>query len=216
MMPLSFRYNAKTYDYEQGAKWARAVEIPIFWDIITREVQREDKLPVILEVGNVMAHYRPEIYHWDDYDVLDLFEHDKRNPDIINQDATFWRPDAAKYSMIISISTLEHIGQARYWGTDQRFQPMAAALNLYTWALTPGGRFIFSIPLRFRAAADDLVWRTFPRARAHFLRKTGQHEWRQVQKKVARRIKHYGRPYPGANGLAIVEVEKRLDNNAVM
>lgn len=209
MRPTEFTIDgeAEAYQYEQDAKWARTIEIPIFKRILDQEFAKTDnKLRIILEVGNVMSHhtgYGPG----DHYDVLDLYEH---APDVLNYDATFWQPGAANYSLIISISTLEHIGQARYGGQDQAYQPMAAAYNLFTWSLAPGGRMIFSIPLKYRGGADLLVWDAFPDTwtRKWFFRNIGHGEWRQNNEQQIRTIKHYGKPWPGANALAIVQVQK--------
>ena len=207
MKPKKFLFKAEQYEYYQAGKWARAVEIPIFERIIHRELIRTDRhYPMILEVGNVMQNHT-DFGPSEHYDVLDLYEH---GPGVVNKDATFWRTGANNYSLIISVSTFEHIGQGRYEGADQLFRPMAAALNLFTWCLASHGKMIFSIPLKYRRAGDIMVWNAFPEdwTRTNFLRNCGNGVWEQVSRKEARRIGYYGKPYPGANGLAIVQVQK--------
>src|SRR3989344_2625515 len=113
---LYYRYflSGRTFPY-RGRQWRyffhpynrtysneRCVEIAIACSIITQEANKR-----ILEVGNVLSHYAKC-----DWDILDKFETGDR---IINQDAADWQPQG-KYDLIISISTLEHIG----WGDDVR------------------------------------------------------------------------------------------------
>lgn len=194
----NFIFNDKVYEYAD-AEWAQAIELPIFWRRIRQTYKDPDKQ--VLEVGSVLDN------NW--HDVLDLYKH---GDGIMNYDAAFWRPKALQcYDLIISISTFEHIGHAKY-GTDQVCKPMAAALNLYSWALAPGGTMLFSISLRYRPASDWLVWNVFPpqMAKIGFLRKIGHDTWRQIDAKAARKVRYYGKPYPGANCIAIIEVIKPL------
>lgn len=205
-----FSLDGKVYEYEPGAKWARAIEIPIFKAMLEKEFAREDlALPIVLEVGNVMSNFDRRFGPGDHYDVLDLYEH---APGVLNYDATYWRPGAANYSLIISISTFEHIGQARYGGGDQAYQPMAAAYNLFTWSLRPGGTMLLSIPLKYRAGGDLLVWDAFPdrNIKRWFFRKVDRDQWRQVDASAARKVEYYGKPFAGANGLAILQIQKPM------
>jgi hypothetical protein len=103
MSRKTFIFNGKTYYYfvhKYNTTWKneRAVEVPIIWDIV-REHYRQGKR--VLEVGNVLSHYF-RIFH----DVLDKYEVAEG---VINQDVVDFKP-AWKYDLIVSISTLEHVG----------------------------------------------------------------------------------------------------------
>src|SRR4030042_260073 len=74
----------------------RAIEIPIFLKII-----KEHRGKRILEVGNVLSHYVSY-----QHDILDKYEKGKN---IINKDVVDFHPKE-KYDLILSISTLEHVG----------------------------------------------------------------------------------------------------------
>ena len=74
----------------------RAIEVPIVWKIVSEYSEGR-----ILEVGNVLSHYF-SVCH----DILDKYE---KADGVINQDVVnFWAPN--KYELIVSISTLEHVG----------------------------------------------------------------------------------------------------------
>lgn len=55
----------------------------------------------ILEVGNVLSHYFPV-----NHDIVDKYE---KADGVINQDVIDFYP-SKRYDLIISISTLEHVG----------------------------------------------------------------------------------------------------------
>src|SRR5215207_4369431 len=74
----------------------RAVELPIAW----RRVRRTDATST-LEIGNVLSNYFP-VRHL----VVDKYE---RVPGVINEDVVDFSPPG-KYDLIVSISTLEHVG----------------------------------------------------------------------------------------------------------
>ncbi len=96
-----FTFNKRTYRYfchSYGSTWAneRAVEVPIIWEEVRKhEAQR------ILELGNVLSHYYP-VHH----DIVDKYEKSAgvTNVDILDLDTS------KDYDLIVSISTVEHIG----------------------------------------------------------------------------------------------------------
>ena len=89
-----FHYFYHFYNNTYGAE--RCVEIPVVRSMLSA-ANNED----ILEVGNVLKHY-----YWFPHDVLDKYE---KAPGVINQDVVEFAP-RKKYSTIVSISTLEHVG----------------------------------------------------------------------------------------------------------
>ena len=97
----TFVFNGHTYPYlyhfcNKTWKNERGVEIPIFRDILLRHQAAR-----ILEVGNVLSHYFP-VHH----EVVDKYE---VAPIVINQDIVEFAP-TERYDLILSISTLEHVG----------------------------------------------------------------------------------------------------------
>jgi hypothetical protein len=96
-----FAFNGQNFSYFYhwyNKTWRneRAVEVPIIWNIVKKYKRKR-----ILEVGNVLSHYYP-IRH----EILDKYE---KAPGVINLDVVDFKP-AKKYDLIISISTLEHVG----------------------------------------------------------------------------------------------------------
>ncbi len=167
----SFEYDGKNYRYlfhPLNTTWlnARAVEIPIFIDIINTHTKSK-----ILEIGNVLNHY---IDH--SHDVLDLYE---QYPGVTNEDAAYFIPNS-KYDLIISISTMEHIGR------DDESQNSAKALtainNILNNMLNPSGIFIFSIPLGYNIDLDKYLTSSKPELiKTLCLRKLANVEWKEIE-----------------------------------
>ncbi len=142
----TFRFDGREYEYlyhpyNRTWKNERGVEIPIFREILLQhESQR------ILEVGNVLSHYFP-IQH----DVVDKYE---VSPGVINKDIVEFIPQH-KYDLIVSISTLEHVG----W--DEQPQEPAKLLqaieHLRSACLAPGGNLVASLPVGYNKFFDGLL-----------------------------------------------------------
>ena len=142
----TFRFDGREYEYlyhpyNRTWKNERGVEIPIFRE---RLLQHQGKR--ILEVGNVLSHYFP-IQH----DVVDKYE---VSPGVINKDIVEFVPQH-KYDLIVSISTLEHVG----W--DEQPQEPAKLLqaieHLRSTCLAPGGSLVASLPVGYNKFFDGLL-----------------------------------------------------------
>jgi len=142
----TFQFDGKTYEYlyhRYNKTWTneRGVEIPIF-----RELLRQFQGKRILELGNVLAHYCP-VHH----DIIDKYE---VAPGVMNQDIVEFTPQQ-KYDLIISISTLEHVG----W--DEQPQEPAKLLqaieHLRSACLASSGRLVASLPIGYNRYFDDLL-----------------------------------------------------------
>lgn len=135
------KYEYLYHSYNRTWKNERGVEIPIFREIL---LQHEGKR--VLEVGHVLAHYFP-IQH----DVVDKYE---VSPGAINQDIVEFAP-RQKYDLIVSISTLEHVG----W--DEQPQEPAKLLqaieHLRDRCLAPGGQIVVSLPVGYNKFFDGLL-----------------------------------------------------------
>lgn len=97
-----FLFNKKLYNYyiapyNNTHRNERKVEIPIIVDYI-----RKYPTESILEVGNVLSHYFSNATH----DIVDKYE---QAINVLNEDIVDYGSNK-KYDLIISISTLEHVG----------------------------------------------------------------------------------------------------------
>jgi len=145
LMGEKFRFNGIEYEYfdhqyNETKKKERAVEIPIAWDVVQRYQGKS-----ILEVGNVLGHYF-SIQH----EVLDKYE---ISPGVINEDVTVFNP-SKKYDLIMSISTLEHVGWEE---TPQDTSKIFPALNNLKTLLADGGELFMTIGLGQNNDLDQFI-----------------------------------------------------------
>ena len=140
-----FRIQNNKYSYfyrKYNNTWnnERAVEIPIIWEIVNRYKNKD-----ILEVGNVLSHYF-SINHniVDKYEIADY---------VINVDVVGYHPNK-NYDLIISISTLEHIG----WDEIPKdpIKILTAINNLLT-ILKKNGKIIITLPVGLNPYLDKLL-----------------------------------------------------------
>jgi SAM-dependent methyltransferase len=122
----------------------------------------------VLEVGNVLAHYRP-VRH----EVVDKYEQAPtvRNVDVLEV--------TGAYDLIVSVSTLEHVGLDE--DVRDPGKPVAAVRRL-VGALAPGGTLWVSLPVGYNPDLDAAVRSgelTFDRLAA-LRREPRRNEWRQV------------------------------------
>lgn len=191
----TFRFQGETHRYfyhAYNATWRneRAVEVPIVWSI------KQKAQGNILEVGNVLSHYF-KVSH----DIVDKYE---KAVGVINEDVTGFRPNK-RYNLIISISTLEHVGldeEPRETG-----KIVSAVANLRT-LLSEGGKILVTIPLGYNVELDRLV-ETGQIAfhRLFCLKRVSRHEWKESDWNDVRGTK-YGYPFPMANALVIGVIQR--------
>lgn len=163
----TFVFDGRSYRYlyhfcNKTWKNERGVEIPIF-----RELLLEHDGKRVLEVGNVLSHYFP-IHH----DVVDKYE---VAPGVINQDIVEFVPPE-RYDLILSISTLEHVG----WDETPR-EPeklLQAIEHLRNRCLAPGGQIIASLPLGYNKFLDGLLRDgNSPFTTQHFLKRISKRNY---------------------------------------
>lgn len=118
----------------------RGVEVPIALEQVKRYKGRR-----ILEVGHVLGHYYPI-----DHDVIDKYE---TAPGVENVDVVDFRPES-KYDLIVSISTMEHVGYDECLKDPGK---IAEGMEGLRGMLAPGGRMFVTIPLGYNPEADRLV-----------------------------------------------------------
>lgn len=144
----------------------------------------------VLEVGNVLSHYVDA-----SHDVLDLFE---KGQHVIHQDVAVFRP-TQPYDLIISISTLEHVG----CDDEPRPGKILEAMQNLRACLRPGGRLLVTMPVGYNTFADQCVreGRLFQQQR-FMVRTSRDNIWTECPASTALAAR-FNTPFPFGNGLVI-------------
>jgi SAM-dependent methyltransferase len=148
----------------------RTVEIPFVWDAVQSNQNKN-----ILEVGNVLSWYFP-IQH----EVVDKYEVAEG---VINEDIVDFNP-LKKYDLIVSISTMEHVG----WDeTPREPQKILRAIEQLKRLLAAGGKLIITVPLGYNTALDEYLRDGSIRFTEQYFLKKGlkNPEWNEVNEKIA-------------------------------
>jgi len=173
--------------YNRTWRNERAVEVPL-----VRERLRAAGPARLLEVGNVLGHYLPR-----GHDVLDKYDD---APGVIREDAAEFRPSAA-YDLIVSVSTLEHIG----WDEVPRDpgKVLRAVENLRR-CLAPGGTLLATWPVGYNPELDRRVDEgSLGAARLGWLRRTSwSNVWVEATWDEVRSAK-FAEPFPFANAVCV-------------
>ena len=183
-----FKYNGKEYrvlldKYNVTPANERQVEIPI--------IRKE--FPNVLEVGNVLQNYGAN------WDVVDKYEKGKG---VINCDITRFKPKK-KYDKIVSISTLEHVGEK----TGHSRQKILKAIKHLKSLLNKGGKLIFTVPLGWNSAMDDLIYKNKLGVKMRFMRINNDYDWIECSMKDIKGAE-YGYPQAFANAIMVGEYVK--------
>ena len=142
----------------------------------------------VLEIGNVLSHYFPTRH-----DIVDKFE---QAPGVKNVDVVDFRPTQS-YDLIVSISTLEHVGF-----NEKRLEPEkpARAIRHLQRCLSPRARLVITIPMGFNPHLDRMLQegRIPLDDPLCFRRISADNRWREASWEDIRAAK-YGHPYRNAN-----------------
>ncbi len=183
----TFRFNGKEYEYfcheyNSTGRNERSIEIPIIWDYVQSCKGR------ILEVGNVLPHYFPTTH-----DVIDKAE---AWPGVVNEDAAEFRA-REPYDLIVSISTLEHVGF-----DEPNPQPgkMLRALDSLVDNTKPGGRIVATIPLDYNPEADEIIRKGERFDEARFMRRA-KRGWVEASREEALAAEY---DYKGGSATAVM------------
>jgi SAM-dependent methyltransferase len=192
-----FEFEGRKLEYfyhRYNMTWAseRCIEVPIARDYLSRFAGR-----AALEVGNVLSHYGPVTH-----EVLDKFE---KGPCVINEDIVTFAPGKA-YDLILSVSTFEHIGF-----DDEAAEPsgekIRAALGACRRLLKPDGLLVITVPIGYNPHLDALIRTGGLGARREiFFKRTGQLEWRSVDRNEALACR-FKSPFPYANAILLAEFQ---------
>ncbi|HEY4497211.1 MAG TPA: hypothetical protein VJC20_00410 [Candidatus Paceibacterota bacterium] len=196
--PYHFSYRSKKYQQfwkNYNATWLneRAVEIPIIMDIIQSYRGKR-----ILEVGNVLSNYF-SVTH----DVLDKYD---SAFGVIRRDAARFIPEE-KYDLIVSISTIEHIG---FDETPQDLKKIPTTIeNLKMNCLNENGKMVITLPLGYNANLDGMIeLKELEFDTINFLKRINKkNQWKEVSWDEARGGR-YNFPFPFANVVAICEATR--------
>lgn len=186
-------YSYFYHTYNKTWKNERTVEIPVIWEIV-RKYQGKD----ILEVGNVLSNYF-SISH----DILDKYE---KAEGVINEDVVDFKP-SKKYELIVSISTLEHVG----WDESPK-EPdkILRAIENMKSCLVRGGILAVTLPLGYNSYLDELLKeKKIGFTKVYFMKRiAADNKWVEARWEDVKDAK-YNIPFRGANGLAVGIIEKQ-------
>lgn len=185
----AYRYFYHHYNFTNLNE--RCVEIAII-----REIMEKYKGKRILEVGNVLAHYLKFAG-----DILDKYE---KSPRVINQDAADFQT-AHKYDLIVSVSTLEHIG--RDDGSNDPDKIFSVLNNLRN-CLSAEGLLIFTIPIGYNKSLDDNIrqGKININEQYYLQRKSKNNQWAEIRAEEAW-LCQYDFPYRAGNAILIAYIK---------
>ena len=192
-----FQFDGKTYRYfyhlyNTTFRKERSVEIPIIMGYVEGE-----KGKAILEVGNVLSNYFSF-----EHDVVDKYE---MAEGVVNQDIVGFAP-GKKYDLIVSISTLEHVG----WDeTPREKDKILKALENMRGLLNNGGRIVITMPLGYNGDLNSLLREnSLPFTSIRFLKRiSADNQWREVDFEEVKDAR-YGYLHQNANAIVIGIVQK--------
>jgi hypothetical protein len=182
------RYFFHPYNFTWASE--RCIEVPIAMSYLKRAT-----LPV-LEVGNVLSHYFNVSHH-----IVDKYE---MAPGVQNVDAMAFSTNV-RYGLILSISTLEHIGMYKD-GEIVESKIMKTILNLRS-LLAPSGKIVATVPLGFNPAMDRIVDDGKLFASRIFMKRTSRETWTQADYDEVKGAR-YGEPFKYANAICVWIIER--------
>lgn len=193
----TFFFNGKQYNYFYGHyfyAWAteRTIEIPIFSDIVSHY-----KGKLILEIGNVLSHHQSI-----DHRVVDKYE---KGEGVINADIVDFKLPT-KFDLIISISTLEHVG----WDEQPKDpRKIVMAIDNIRSLLSESGEFWMTIPLGYNKYLEGLlIHGGIDLSAIYFMKRISRdNSWIECPWNQVKSVR-YGYPYNNANGLLIGRLTK--------
>lgn len=191
----TFTFKGHKYPYfyhRYNNSWLneRTVEVPLIKKILSQNKGQE-----VLEIGNVLSHYG-KVNH----DIVDKYE---QGQGVLNIDVVKYRPKKT-YDLIISISTLEHVGWDEPGKDTQKTRKAIAHLQSL---LKPKGQLIFTLPLGYRPEINRLILKEYlPKQKVGFLKRISEkNQWRQASWNEIKAVQ-YDSPYSFANAVAIVSL----------
>jgi len=170
----------------------RVIELPIIWNLLKKYKNKQ-----ILEVGNVLSQYGP-VKH----EILDKYE---KAPGVINKDIMDYKPKN-KYDLIISISTMEHVG---YDEPVKDPEKVINAMKKLKNMLKKDGKLVITIPINYNPKLDEYIKnKTIQFNEKYWLkRNTKNNQWTETNEQEGLNTKYHNK-YPYANSLFIGVIKK--------
>lgn len=142
----TFTYDGRPYRYFYDRylyTWLneRCVELPLAFEAYDGARGAD-----VLEVGNVLGHYGRG-----GHTVVDRYE---QAPGVTNVDVLELAGDDRTYDLIISVSTLEHVGVD---DTPKDTTRAIAALRLLADRVRDGGRLLATVPVGYNPTLDHAI-----------------------------------------------------------
>lgn len=186
-----FVFNGEEYNYfyhlhNRTWKSERCVEIPIFIRLVKEE--KGD----ILEVGNTLQNY-----FWSDCDIVDKYE---KGENVITKDILDFNPNK-KYDLIMSISTIEHIGNDKQNKDPDKWKRVIEYLKTL---LKDKGKLVFSFSIGWNKGLDESIEKNDLGINFKGLKRILRNEWVETDIKEILGSK-IDKPFPSGNGLVIAE-----------
>jgi len=168
----------------------RVVEIPFTIAFLKKNNYEKKR---ILEVGDVLSHY----FRFK-HKIIDKYE---RGIDVDNVDIVDFNPNE-KYDIIISISTVEHIGY------DERIKKIGKskkAIQKIIDLLDNNGIALITVPLGYNPEIDSFIKNNeIEFSKKYFLKRVSHlNLWEETNMEEAMSYK-YGSKYPKANAVAFL------------
>lgn len=203
ILPSRFSFAGKKLSYFRhpyNHTWVneRAIEIPlVLYDVLETAPQH------MLEIGNVLKYYYPTLTH----KVVDKYE---KVEGVVNKDVADLKMKQ-KYELIVSISTMEHVG----WDETPRDpQKLLKSLNVLIDHLAPRGKLLITMPMGYNPHVDKLLGSPMKFIKEHnikyhnyFFRRYWGNRWKQVGYSDVHDIAY--RHGISARALVLLEIEKK-------
>ncbi len=196
----SFTLNNKEYKYYvHSSSWAteRIVEVAV-----AKRYINENKNKKILELGNVLFQFIDITW-----DVVDKYEKGK---DVINEDIIGYKPKE-KYDLIVSVSTIEHIGFNEDVGAGEKPEDFTdnnksidAINSLKENCLNTNGTLIITVPLGYNKEMDKkILENNLGLSEVYFLKRISRlNIWKEISKEEIISPR-YNYPFPCANYICV-------------
>ncbi|MEM7391756.1 MAG: hypothetical protein AAF492_05345 [Verrucomicrobiota bacterium] len=188
--PFRFRFQGKKYAYRIHPfilNNERCVEIPLVMDFVRNRPGAD-----MLEIGNVLSAFQRI-----NAVVVDKYE---QAPGVLNEDVVDYRPEQG-FDLIVSISTLEHIG----WDEIPKApEKVVRAVDHLKTLLKPGGEVIATVPVGYNSSLDQSLREETLGLdiRGYLQRVSGWNVWREVSPAVALSAA-FNAPYACGNAIAV-------------
>jgi len=194
--PRTFKFKGEDYRYfynPYNATWKneRCVEVPIIFGMAKLHDPSR-----VLEVGNVLSHYYPATH-----DIIDKYE---EGIGITKADVLDFKTDK-RYELILSISTLEHVGWDEEPKDDDKIKK---SLNNLRTMLAQGGKIVCTMPLGYNPNVNRLIQEGYF-DEVHYMRRVNSaNEWEETENVDLQGIR-YNSPFRFANYIVVALISSR-------